>query len=234
MAVADSTKTRGNLKPAVIYECEESGSQVKKKGGGVSINCMFNPFEYSVTQSHSYTAEFKNSSNVPDMKFSKAGEKSLSLKLTFDTYADKKDVSRETAKLWKLMQVPGSGRGKEKPPPVCFEWGTFQFFAVIKSVTQKFTLFLNDGTPVRAEVDLSFAQHWDSTEYTWQKQNPTSGGGPVDRIWLVQGGDRLDLIAAEVYGDATRWRSIAEYNDLLNPFVLRPGQRLRIPSGQGR
>lgn len=219
--------TRGGLEPATITECEETGDEVKKKSQGIVIKCMFNPYEYTVSQSHSYTAEFKNQSDVPDMKFSKPGERTLSLKLVFDTYVDKKDVSRETAKVWQLMQMSQDTGGKDRPPPVVFEWGPFEFKAVIKSVTQKFTLFLNDGTPVRAELDISLAQHKSVKQYTWQ--NPTSGGGPLEQVWQVQADDRLDLIASEVYGDSAQWRRIADYNDITNPFMLRSGQRLKIP-----
>jgi nucleoid-associated protein YgaU len=42
-------------------------------------------------------------------------------------------------------------------------------------------------------------------------------------------GDRLDSIAAEVYGDATKWRAIAEYNEISDPLGLKPGQRIIIP-----
>ena len=38
-----------------------------------------------------------------------------------------------------------------------------------------------------------------------------------------------DSIAAEVYGDATKWRAIAEYNEMSDPLTLRPGQRIIIP-----
>ncbi|MCA9972369.1 MAG: LysM peptidoglycan-binding domain-containing protein, partial [Anaerolineales bacterium] len=51
----------------------------------------------------------------------------------------------------------------------------------------------------------------------------------VLRTWPVIRGDRLDLIASAVYGDATRWRQIADYNNLDDPLTLRPGQRLIIP-----
>jgi nucleoid-associated protein YgaU len=96
-------------------------------------------------------------------------------------------------------------------------------------MTQKFTLFKKDGTPVRAKVDITFTQYNDIEDYKNQAQNPTSGGGPVLRTWQVIRGDRLDNIAADVYGDATRWRQIAEYNGLDNPLALRPGQRIIIP-----
>jgi len=224
--------TRGGLVPAMITECEQNGDQLRKKESSPrQVVCMFNPFEYTVRKSNTYKHEFNNDRNVPTMEFTEAGEKTLALKLTFDTYELGEDVSQRTRVLWELMGKIETSEGKQEPPPVVFEWGVFEFFAVIKSVTQKFTMFLVDGTPVRAEVDISLSQHMDSDEYrVMPSQNPTSGNGPVNRIWSVQAGDRLDLIAAEVYGDATKWRIIALNNDILNPFVLVPGQRLTIPS----
>jgi nucleoid-associated protein YgaU len=117
------------------------------------------------------------------------------------------------------------------PPEVAFEWGVFRFVAVITEMTQKFTLFKLDGTPVRAKVDVTFTQHKDVNDYPGQ--NPTSGGGPIQRIRQVIAGDRLDTIAFEVYGDATRWRNIAEHNQINNPLDLHPGQQLAIPMDKG-
>jgi nucleoid-associated protein YgaU len=92
-------------------------------------------------------------------------------------------------------------------------------------MTQKFTLFKSDGTPVRAEVDVTFTQYKEALDF----QNPTSGGGPIQRVRRVVSGDRLDRIAFEEYGDATLWRRIAQENEIANPAALRPGQMLRIP-----
>jgi hypothetical protein len=223
--VADTTV--GGLEAAEIVECVESGDQVRVNSGGISVKCSFNPFEYTIKQSNSYKAKFKKGSNVPNMEFSGAGKKTLSLKLYFDTYEKKEDVSLTTRKLWQLMKVKEEDDGKPRPPPVVFRWGSLEFFAVIESVSQKFTLFLHNGTPVRAEATISLSQHRDSDEYL--PQNPTSGGGPLERVWQVRSGDRLDLIAADVYADAGKWRLIAEYNDIVNPFLLRAGQTLRIP-----
>jgi hypothetical protein len=221
-------KTRGNLVAARIYEADESGNE---KGGGISVDCMFNPFEYSVTKSNSFEEKAKNNSDVPHFEFIKAGPQSLKLNLVFDTFEEGQDVSRITNKLWKLMESKTRKQGKKvkkvPPPFVAFEWGVFRFAAVITSMTQKFTLFLHDGTPVRAQVDVSFTQHKDLGDYP--NQNPTSGGGPDERVRTVIAGDRLDTIAFEQYGDASRWRSIAERNHITNPLALRPGTQLAIP-----
>lgn len=223
--------TRGGLEPAMITECEQNGDQIRKKGSNArQVVCMFNPYEYTVKKSNSYKHEYNNERNVPTMEFSKAGEKTLTLKLFFDTYEKSEDVSQRTRVLWEMMNKIETSAGKKEPPPVVFEWGVFEFFAVIKSVSQKFTMFLMDGKPVRAEVDITLSQHMDSDEYrVMPSQNPTSGNGPLERVYRIRAGDRLDLIAAEVYGDATKWRLIAEHNNITNPMSIQPGQHLAIP-----
>ena len=222
-------ETRSSLQAARIYEVDESGEE---KGGGVSIGCMFNPFEYTVTKRNSYKEERQNRSDVPSFEFEKAGPQTLKLSLVFDTYESDEDVSLQTNQLWKLMESKtrreGNRNRKVPPPEVAFEWGVFRFVAVITNMTQKFTLFKPDGTPVRAKVDVTFTQHKDLEDYP--SQNPTSGGGDIERVWRVIAGDRLDTIAHEVYGDATRWRVIADYNHLTDPLALRAGQQLIIPA----
>jgi nucleoid-associated protein YgaU len=217
--------TRGNLVAARIFEVDEEGNE----SGGLSVSCMFNPFEYTVSKSNTYSEKSQTRSNTPQIEFKKAGAQTLKLSLLFDTYEAGEDVSRTTNQLWKFMEPKKDENGDKKAPPpeVAFEWGVFRFVAVITNMTQKFTLFESDGTPVRASVDVTFTQHKDVNDYP--NQNPTSGGGPVQRVWSVVQGDRLDTIAARVYGDAEKWRMIAEYNDVDNPLALQPGQELTIP-----
>ncbi len=220
--------TRGNLQAARIYEVTESGDE---KSGGVSVDCMFNPFEYTVTKTNTYKEERSNRSDVPGFEFEKAGPQALKLTLVFDTFEAGEDVSQETNKLWKLMESKtrreGNRNRKVPPPEVAFEWGVFRFVAVITTMMQKFMLFKPDGTPVRASVQVTFTQHKDLNDYP--NQNPTSGGGDIERVWRVIAGDRLDTIAYQVYGDATKWRKIASYNSIINPLKLTPGQQLIIP-----
>ncbi len=220
--------TRSNLQAARIYEATSSGEE---KGGGVAVSCMFNPFEYTVSKTNTYKEESRNRSDVPSFEFEKAGPQTLKLTLLFDTFEDDTDVSLETNKLWKLMESKtrreGNRTKKVPPPEVAFEWGVFRFVAVITNMTQKFTLFKPDGTPVRASVEVTFTQHKDVNDYP--NQNPTSGGGEIERVWRVIAGDRIDTIAFAVYGDATRWRAIAEYNQLNNPLALKSGRQLIIP-----
>ena len=46
---------------------------------------------------------------------------------------------------------------------------------------------------------------------------------------LVKDGDSLPSIAYRAYGDATRWRTIADANDIDDPLRLRRGTALTVP-----
>lgn len=222
--------TRGNLKPATIYESSEEGDKI-----GSEVFCMFNPFEYTLSKSNQYAEDSQNQENTPQMSFKKAGAQTLKLSLMFDTYEEGTDVSLETEKLWKFMKpkeptADESNPDKKEPPRVAFSWGQFVFVAVITQMTQKYTLFDIHGIPLRAKVDVTFTQHDDRDDYIrGQRQNPTSGGGPILKAWQVTRGDRIDMIASEVYGDATKWKHIAEFNEINNPHALTPGSQLLIP-----
>jgi nucleoid-associated protein YgaU len=54
---------------------------------------------------------------------------------------------------------------------------------------------------------------------------------PEPRVYVVQPGDSLSKIAQEVYGQAGRWKEIFQANkdQIENPSLIRPGQKLRIP-----
>ncbi len=222
------TQTRGHLKAARIYAVSDAtGSEDSSLP---SAACMFNPYEYTVSQSNSFYDVPTGQQKQDNKELSQAGSQSLSLKLIFDSYESGGDIYEQTHNLWTFMKLrddPGKAgnASKKSPPRVAFEWGGFKFISYITSLSQRYTLFTTDGTPVRAEVDITFTHYEDPQG----NQNPTSGGGPAFRVHRVVAGDRLDVIAAQNYGDASKWRLIAQANDIVNPLVLRPGQVLRLP-----
>ncbi len=218
------------LTKARMYCTDKEGSGQT----GPGVNCYFNPHEYTITKTNTFGEDPENSSTVPKVYLKKMGPQNLKLKLIFDGYESGKDVGDEMHKMWELMNPKHSPEYKEHkdkkvpPPYVAFEWGPFKFIAVIKTMSQKFLLFKPNGTPVRAEVTVTLTQYLDN--YKYGAQNPTSGGGPTEQVWRVKQGDRIDLIAAHTYGDATRWPQIASYNDISNPHLLRTGMILNIPA----
>jgi nucleoid-associated protein YgaU len=216
------SQTRSNLEAATIT------NQIT----GEVVPCMFNPHEYTLAKQNQWDSKQNKGKNIPKIKFKQGGAESLKLQLFFDTYGTGEDVRTHTQGLWMMMMVTAEAtnrtNNKSEPPHVIFQWGAFSFEAVIVDLSQKFTLFDKDGTPLRTTVDVSFQQILDDQNH--YGQNPTSGGGPPIRTHVVRAGERLDWIAAKVYGDPSEWRLIARENKLAHPLHLREGQLLVVPA----
>ncbi|GIK37852.1 MAG: peptidoglycan-binding protein [Chloroflexota bacterium] len=205
------------------------------------VECQFNPNEYTLSKTNQWTNKPKKGANVGKTDFGGGQPAELKLQLFFDTTNHRnnvdqqnnlkhEDVRQYTNIIWDMMMVNSSTQNpkskKGEPPQVQFQWGKGSFFtAVIKTITQKFTMFLDDGTPVRATLDVTFQQYKD--EKIFDPQNPTSRS-EARKIWVVVEGQTLDWIAYQEYGDPAMWRHIAETNDLDNPKSLRSGQILNL------
>ncbi|MDZ4722105.1 MAG: LysM peptidoglycan-binding domain-containing protein [Roseiflexaceae bacterium] len=207
----------------------------KDKPGSQPIKCMFNPKEYSLSKQATWKEGETTAQNVPQLEFSGGKSQILTMQLFFDTYEAKgnKDVRLHTNKILELLMVEEKVKDRKNqkghPPRVLFSWGsTWTFEAVITTIKQTFTLFLANGTPVRATLDVTFQEVKDIKEQP--KQNPTSGGVGGERMYRVQAGDTLGLISFRELGDATLWRSIADANRLTNVRELTPGTVLVIPN----
>jgi nucleoid-associated protein YgaU len=96
----------------------------------------------------------------------------------------------------------------------------------VLSVSRRFTLFNQDGKPLRAIVSVSlkqFATVADQvTAINYQSADHT-------RLHVVQQGENLPLIAHDAYGDARKWPAIARHNDIADVRRLTPGLTLELP-----
>lgn len=118
-----------------------------------------------------------------------------------------------------------------EPPSIMFVWGDVQLFrAYLSSITVTYTQFDSEGAPVRAKASCTFVEQSHPLDFM-PPQNPSSRTNPRQTVRVTQG-DRLDNIASNYYGDPRMWRSIAQENDLDDPFSLKPGQLLSMPPVQ--
>jgi len=207
-----------------------------------SFPVVFNPtqlvFSKDVTWRSNSSKDAKSAQGT--MRFSRVNPETLSIKLYFDVYEEAAryqaapwlyipfglkcpNVLAETQKISKLARVDI----ELHRPPVCdLRWGKQTLFmGVVTHVAQTITLFMSDGTPVRAEVDCTFQEYFrDSDKLRDELHSPD-----VDKTHVVQAGDTLNRIAHELYDNQALWRVIAEANGIDDPRRLTPGQVLRIP-----
>ena len=215
----------------------DSGQVVKARIRNLDTNVTtefeYNPTEYSISKTNNWAAATTVGDNVGDLQFSGGNPIELTMQLIFDTSLTGESVqSKYTSKLWDLAMVNEQNLDQKtnrgQPPRCELSWGqNWSFKAVVTSISEKLTLFLPDGTPIRSEMNLTLKQAEDEGKFPFQ--NPTSGGTVGQRSHIVRQRETLDGIAATEYGQARYWRYIAEVNHIDNPLAVRPGKVLRLP-----
>jgi hypothetical protein len=201
-----------------------------KSQSGQEFDVLFNPNQYQVTESNQFSEVAIPGLGAPPLQFVRGTARTLSMQLFFDTYdpvqsgvKQGSDVRKYTGQVVKLLEVNSDSHS----PPICrFSWADFTFVGVLERADQRFTLFLPNGTPVRATVDVTFKE-------LGQQQAKQAGrlfSADFAKRYTVRRGDTLSSIAAKEYSDPGQWRPIAEENRLDDPLAIVPGQVLVIPA----
>lgn len=129
------------------------------------IEFQFNPIEISFSRSVELNSNTEGRTRSGVKKISFAGPAPIELSIgnaIFDTYEEGVSVkTKYTDKLMKALdftQFQANVNGY-RPPIYVFTWGQNRYLrCFVKSLSLKFTLFLPDGTPVRATADLKLQQ----------------------------------------------------------------------------
>jgi nucleoid-associated protein YgaU len=184
----------------------------------------FNPAEYSIQKANQFASAPLPGLSNPIVSFVSGDADVLTMDLFFDTYTDggSADVREETGKISVLLDIDPE---LHAPPPVLFIWGPLRFKAVIERLSQRFTMFREDGVPVRATLNVTFREY-----RTIEDQlNPPRQSSDWSKRRVIAENDRLCLIAAVEYEDPAEWRLIADANDIANPRLLEPGREILLP-----
>jgi hypothetical protein len=217
-----SNLTRGGLQPAKIYNL------LHPRDPNSTVDFMFNPYEFTITKSIEWSDKGKAGVDEPSAEFTKGKARTLSLTLHFDTQEEETDVTKLTQKLWKMVEIDESTRNrssdKGRPPSVAFAWGSQYFEAVITQISEKFTLFHFDGTPLRSEVNISLLHYSDEDS----KKNKsavasTATSVPAGSTITYTVDMRIDLLA-EMGG--TGHRTLMGKNGINSLRQLRTGMSL--------
>lgn len=213
------------LKKAKIQPLDRKG-----KPKGKMIEVLFNPGEYTIGKSNQYEKKKILGRETPVLQFVSGNNKTLKMDLFFDTYEQGLDVRKYTDKITNLMEIDDDMLPSfYAPPMVKFIWGKVHFKAVIDDITQRFTMFLDDGTPVRAVLGVSFAECQSLFDPSKQSADRTKKTKEI----TVKQGDSLSSVAEEFYGSPELWRHIARANKIENPRGLEPGKKIIIPPLEG-
>lgn len=188
------------------------------------IPVMFNPEEYSLDLGNNFSEITIPGLRTPPIQYTHGTLRQLKMELFFDTYEIQQDVRAATRKITSLLEKDTT---TQAPPVLLFSWGSLTFKCVLESVGQRFTMFLSDGRPVRARLNVAFKE-FESIDV--EIERGFFVGPPTVRNIIE--GDTLSGLAGKFLGDPSAWREIARLNNIDNPRKLIPGLTLILPPGK--
>ncbi|MBN2532182.1 MAG: LysM peptidoglycan-binding domain-containing protein [Spirochaetales bacterium] len=187
------------------------------------VEVLFNPKEYIIEKKTPWREQDIQGLDSPAVEFTLGERKRLSMELFFDTSEEKTDVRAYTDKIENLMLVDPD---EHRPPLLLFSWGKLKFKCVLEDLVQRFTMFLNDGTPIRAILKVLFKEY--STAASQVKEKPRHSSDHTKRI-ILREGETLSSISAREYNNPRMWREIADANSIEDPLNVKPGTVLKLP-----
>ena len=221
----------GTFQKARLCVYKEDHQKAKNAADREFLDFMFNPEAVRVTKTLKPREGKQAGQNAPAAQFTTGNAATIEFgELLFDCFDERQNVyTAHVAALEALLKVQ---ENLHRPPRVLFAWGsgwgsnatvgqinTGLWF--VTGLDVNYTMFLPDGTPVRAVCKLTLTEV--------PKDAPVKNSPDTAHVHLVHRGDTLQGISFREYDDPTQWRRIAEANGIDDPLQLRPGQRLLIP-----
>jgi nucleoid-associated protein YgaU len=184
---------------------------------------MFNPTQFSIDRTMNWPARPGAHDEKPTPKFTHNDPATLTISFFFDTFETKENVKTHSDKVRALGSCIA---GMHRPPVVQFLWGNADkiFAGVCTKMSEAFTFFLADGTPVRATLACTFKELVNADE---------QHSADVTKVHTLRRGDTLSAIAALEYNDPGVWRLIASANRIVDALRLTPGTTLVLPAVKG-
>lgn len=187
------------------------------------IEVMFNPDTYTITTNMLYPDISVPGLRTPLLQFVRGEAQTLAVELFLDQSNTGESLKTKLEAIRKFVEVE-----KElHAPPVCrFAWGDTKFDGVVFEFSEKFQMFSEKGEILRCRITVKMKRYdpanLQNTDLNRQSPDRT-------KTRAIRSGDRLDLIAAEEYGDPAQWRFLAAANAIDRPRQLRPGMMIEVP-----
>jgi hypothetical protein len=165
----------------------------------------------------------------PGFKFDSFGEETIDFTLLLDGTGMLENTKTvpELINSLKIVTYYYVGKNHE-PNVVTLSWGTTlkSFKCRLRNMDVNYKLFKSDGTPLRAEIVLSFVGHNVKSADVKEK---TANSPDLSHLVEVKAGDNLPMLCERIYNDSGLYLEIAKINNLVNFRQLTPGMELLFP-----
>jgi nucleoid-associated protein YgaU len=127
----------------------------------------------------------------------------------------------------KFLSVCAEYNGKQhRPNYLLISWAELVLKALLTNVDISYTLFDNEGVPLRAKIAATFLGTIDDDLRTKQQRDSSPD---LTHVRVVVEGDTLPLMTKQIYGNSKYYMQVAEANQLKNFRNLKPGTTLFFP-----
>jgi nucleoid-associated protein YgaU len=202
---------------------------------GLPVIFSFNPATVTMTrQANSTLRPDSGDTNTPDSILKLTTPRTLQFKAILEG----PQAHTMAQQLLELM-TPGGGllgtimallgaNLRKRLPLLLFEWGPLTLPCNMQRCNVVYKRFHVSGVPLRAECDVMLREV--RSPLSLLLTNPTSGGLPGREQRVITAGENLQQLATNHYGRPGRWRDIAAANNIDDPFKVRPGDVVYLPS----
>lgn len=206
-----------------------------------SFEAMYNPASFSQKYEITYSGDLHQSFNSTgkEVKYQRSKPGELNIKLILDetrveTYGllQLKPSKSVSDRVKSFIDLTFRMNGDiHEPNFLLVEWGGKEdggliYSCRLESVNVSYTAFNRDGSPLRAELDVTFIGDKEATR-RMKEEKKSSPDLTHERV--VKSGDTLPLLCKEIYGTSRHYLRVAAANNLDNFRALTPGQTLYFP-----
>lgn len=201
----------------------------KYSGKGKSrCTVKINPASYS----HNYQVKYDNSTaqGAPGttLKFKGIPPETISFEIHFDATGaiqnNKVPVKTQIDQFKKVCFVYNGNI--HEPNYLIISWGALVFKCKLTSLDINYSLFKQDGTPLRAKANVKFEEATDANLLAREANNKSPD---LTHIITVKEGDTLPNLCYNMYGDPSYYLEVASFNKLLDFRDLIPGTKIYLP-----
>jgi Contractile injection system tube protein len=187
-----------------------------------SVECYFNPKELTYDKAITYQQHKNQEQDDSELEFTASNPQTMSFEVLFDCFEAKELADRDVYKKYisKLETFAKVMEDKKRPPMITFTWGSALpvFKGVIEKLNVKYTLFLPDGAPTRATVQINAK--------AGKKVLNKKEAEAANKKMAQQKGKQTRQ------GDPPMDRKTAEANNIDNPLAVKPGTTVYSPKGK--
>lgn len=203
-----------------------------------AFDVLYNPNTYDVEYKNEFDTSRPENANDSLPQFKSAKGKDLVIELLWDaTGASFTGIAEEFTRIRAEGHVEASIQrflaltfelqaDTHRPNFLKVNWGTLMFQGVLTSAKVTYSLFANDGKPLRAKMNCTFMSHRALEEQAAETQRNSPD---LTHYLAVDGSLSLPSLSFKVYRDPKYYLEVAKHNRLNNFRSLKQGTRLAFP-----